>query len=123
MFIMNYNKHFGQAGEAEVKNYLINEGYKILATNFTVNHKVGEIDIIAKKGNIITFVEVKARKIEGMALICQMVPKIKQKKIITMAMIFLQRERFAIDEYVLRFDIALIVNKQITYFENAFVPL
>ena len=53
------NKIFGRCGEAVAFNYLIENNYKILNTNFSC--KLGEIDIIAQKDDYIVFVEVKAR--------------------------------------------------------------
>ena len=51
MLIMNYKKRFGQEGEAAVAKYLEESEYDILARNFSINHKIGEIDIIAKKSH------------------------------------------------------------------------
>ncbi len=51
---------FGMLAEKVVILFLRLKGYKILAWRFKT--KVGEIDIIAKKSNIIIIIEVKARK-------------------------------------------------------------
>ena len=53
----------GARGEKAAENYLKKCGYKILATNFTnkTGRRLGEIDIIAKDGEDIVFVEVKTR--------------------------------------------------------------
>ena len=55
----------GLTSEDYVKSYLIKRFYKIIATRFKhTNNKrsgLGEIDIIARKGNTIIFIEVKAR--------------------------------------------------------------
>lgn len=53
----------GARGEKAAKIYLEKCGYKILATNFTntTGRRLGEIDIIAKDGEEIVFVEVKTR--------------------------------------------------------------
>jgi putative endonuclease len=54
------SKDLGRAGEEFAEYYLKNLGYKILQKNFRC--RLGEIDLIVKKDNILTFVEVKTRK-------------------------------------------------------------
>ena len=53
----------GDKGEEVAFLYLKNNGYKILDRNY--ENRFGEIDIIAKKGKEIIFVEVKTRRVEG----------------------------------------------------------
>jgi len=53
------NKEFGALGEKVAADYLKKNGYKILEKNYKT--KLGEIDLIAGKGEIIAFVEVKTR--------------------------------------------------------------
>jgi putative endonuclease len=57
---INNTKQEGSQGENKANEYLINLGYKIIKTNFTFG-KVGEIDIIAKDGDTLVFVEVRKR--------------------------------------------------------------
>jgi uncharacterized protein (TIGR00252 family) len=52
----------GQEAESRVAEFLNNEGYKIIGRNWRT--KVCEIDIVAKKDNIIYFIEVKYRSSE-----------------------------------------------------------
>ncbi len=54
------SREIGDIGEEFTAQFLIKKGCEILERNFTV--RGGEIDIIAKKGNLIHFVEVKSRK-------------------------------------------------------------
>jgi putative endonuclease len=49
----------GERGENLAAKYLRNKGYKILERNFKVS--VGEIDIVARDGKTLVFVEVKTR--------------------------------------------------------------
>jgi len=54
-----YKKNLGQRGEIEAIIFLHKKGYQILQQNFYSHW--GEIDIIGKKDNTITFFEVKTR--------------------------------------------------------------
>ena len=54
------NKKIGKQGEDLACKYLEKKGWKILERNFHYS-RFSEIDIIAKDGNDIVFVEVKAR--------------------------------------------------------------
>lgn len=60
---MNTKRETGEKGEQEAVNYLTKNGYRILARNFVAKFRdgrlFGEIDIIAKKGGVFRFVEVK----------------------------------------------------------------
>jgi len=49
----------GKIGEQLTKDYLTKKHYKILFCNYHLNHL--ELDIVAKKQNILYFVEVKSR--------------------------------------------------------------
>lgn len=53
-------RQIGDIGEDYTAKYLKKQGCKILARNFSC--KMGEIDIIAQKGELIHFVEVKTRQ-------------------------------------------------------------
>lgn len=49
----------GLSAESRAAAYLMAKGYRILAKRFRTPH--GEIDLVAKRRNLIAFVEVKAR--------------------------------------------------------------
>ena len=49
----------GLSAEARAATLLVAKGYRILAKRFRTPH--GEIDIVARRRNLIVFVEVKAR--------------------------------------------------------------
>ena len=50
----------GRAGEAIARRHLERHGYTIIETNY--RSRYGELDIIARIGDIIAFIEVKARR-------------------------------------------------------------
>ena len=49
----------GLSAEARAAAYLMAKGYRILAKRFRTPH--GEIDLVARRRNVIVFIEVKAR--------------------------------------------------------------
>ena len=101
-------------------NYLVQQGVTILARNYTC--RSGEVDIIARKGEVIACVEVKMRSTNYFPL-SQVVNYTKQKRIISAA----RRYIAGLGEHnvVVRFDIALVHAEplpaaQLEYFPNAF---
>ncbi len=57
-------KLIGALGEQMAGRFLRDNGYRILSANYKTN--AGEIDIVAKKDDILSIVEVKTRKEGGM---------------------------------------------------------
>lgn len=80
----------GSLGEAAVCSYLQRQGAEILCRNFTV--RGGEIDIVAKQGEWLLFVEVKTRRPNALRSGAAAVDAKKQQHIIRAA-----------EQYLLRF--------------------
>lgn len=114
----------GNAGEDAVVAFLEKQGFTICARNFTVFG--GEVDIIARQGEIVAFIEVKSRSTTYFNLSEVVVPA-KQKKIIKAARAYIYRHRLAEEELIFRFDVALLALKgnswDITYIPNAFTDM
>ncbi len=110
----------GKIAEDFTSDYLVKHGYEIVARNY--HSRFGEIDIIAKDKDFIVFVEVKARKKNGLTNPLEAVTKSKQVKIIKTAQLFLLQNFFDLQP---RFDVAAVhtVDKQvesIDYIRSAF---
>lgn len=119
---MNYtNQQLGSKGELAVAHQLMQEGYTIIARNYRI--RGGEIDIIARKKEVLAFVEVKTRCNVQFPL-SQVITYSKQKTIIRTAKQFLCHYNQETLDTVYRFDVALVQEKDvssITYIPNAFV--
>ncbi|MGI6776554.1 MAG: YraN family protein [Acetivibrionales bacterium] len=98
-------KTIGNIGEEHAAKYLISKGYKILASNFRAG-KMGEIDIIARDTEYISFIEVKTRTGKGFGLPCEAVDRKKQGNIIRLAHIYLKQNKICNTN--IRFDIVEI---------------
>lgn len=57
---MNARQQFGRAAEAAAARYLVREGWVLLGRNVRVGR--GELDLIVRRGDVLAFVEVKARR-------------------------------------------------------------
>ena len=101
------NKILGNEGEEEATQYLIKNGYKIIERNFLC--KRGEIDIIAKDGDTIVFIEVKTRKSIKYGTPAEAVDEIKQKHIYKAAEYYLYSRNLE-NEYV-RIDVIEVYYK------------
>lgn len=115
----------GKSSEDYVKSYLISNFYNVIATRFKDTNKkgsgLGEIDIIAKKGNTIIFIEVKARN--NLENIFYSITQNQQRRIMNSAIMFISKHS-EYKSYDIRFDAIFVLiqgkDKKITHIKNAF---
>lgn len=113
-----YNTNKGFEYEEIAKKYLLEKNYKILEENFI--SKFGEIDIIAKKGDRLHFIEVKGRKNTKYGYPKEAVTFTKQKRLISAAKYYFMLQ--GKDDYPCQFDVIEIIleKRELNHIENAF---
>ena len=116
---MSTTREAGDRGEAMAAEYLRENGYEILASQFRC--RFGEIDLIARRGDILCFVEVKLRSDRRFGLPRDFVTAAKQRRIRTTAAFYMTRHD---PDLCARFDVAEVYDDEtpprIEYIENAF---
>ena len=109
----------GPWGEALACEYLRGRGCRIVACNY--RSRFGEIDLIARRGDILCFVEVKLRSDRRFGLPRDFVTAAKQRRIRTTAAFYMTRHD---PDLCARFDVAEVYDDEtpprIEYIENAF---
>lgn len=113
-------KLIGNEGETLAVHYLKKQGYTIIARNFTT--RLGEIDIIAKDGGTIVFVEVKMRTNNAFGAPFESINAAKKKKLTNAASLYLKSLK---GETPARFDIISIIrhpsgSNEIHHIKDAF---
>ena len=122
---MNSAKRLGHTGEKLVQDYLIRRGFEIVTTNY--HAQGGEIDIIAKQGTDLRFVEVKSRKkkVSHMGEAVEAVHSLKHKRLEKAMYAFLETYTEQLENYSL--DVAVVeihtTKARIIYYPNALEAL
>jgi putative endonuclease len=100
--------HTGLSAESRAAALLMAKGYRVLAKRFRTPH--GEIDLVAKRRNLVAFIEVKARATLDDAAFA-VTPR-QQARIINAAQIWLvAHPEYA--QFDLRFDAILIAPRRL----------
>src|SRR5215213_9972272 len=99
---------FGISAESRASAYLIAKGYRILSRRWRC--PLGEIDIIARRRNLLVFVEVKAR--ERLDDAAEAVIVRQQRRIIAAAEVWLANHPDDLN-YDLRFDVMLVAPRSL----------
>lgn len=110
-------REIGGRFEETACRYLTENGLKILKRNFCIRQ--GEIDIVAKDGNTLVFVEVKYRKDTSAGLPQEAVTLKKQKQISRVAVFYLSFSGLSLDTPC-RFDVVAICGEKTDWIKNAF---
>ncbi len=105
-----YNLKFGNKGEELACEHLKKLGYKILDRNFRI--RGGEIDIVAKDGEYLVFVEVKTRWSHEFGLPVESVTPWKVKYLLKTAKFYLQKINWGNGPYRLDFVSVDFANSQ-----------
>ena len=95
----------GQQGEALAEEFLRVQGYQILRRNY--RNKIGEIDLVAREGDCVCFVEVKLRKQSRFGPPQEAIGYSKKRKLYLMALCFL-KETFGSVDKKSRFDVVTV---------------
>ncbi|GAA0722958.1 YraN family protein [Clostridium malenominatum] len=101
------NKKIGILGEELAQKYLVKLGYIILDKNYRC--KTGEIDIIGKDGECISFIEVKTRRSNSYGSPGESVNYIKQHKIYKTAQMYILKKK--LHKFNFRFDVIEVILK------------
>ena len=115
---MKHNQRIGKWGEDTAADYLKQHSYEIIHRN--VRTPYGEIDIVARHGDITIFVEVKTRTSNKMGLPEEAITQRKREHMLATADYYAAEHE--IDHW--QIDVVSIEGKpgaapKITYFENA----
>ena len=115
------NRLLGAAGERAAARHLRRQGIRVITRGYRTS--LGEIDLIAREGTTLVFVEVKTRRAGQPA---EAVTPEKQRRLSLAALHFLRR--FQLLESRCRFDVVAIVwpkgarTPSIEHLRNAFEP-
>ena len=109
----------GKLGEETAARFLQQAGYQIIARNF--RYAKAEIDLIARKGDILAVVEVKTRTGPSLERIPEAVNRRKRDRLIQAADHFITSKGLEVDA---RFDIIWVTSEggslKLELIENAF---
>ncbi len=119
--MLNHRQRLGKSGEKTVARYLETKGYKILAKNYRC--KLGEVDIIARDGQVLVFIEVKTRSGLGYGSPAAAVDRRKQQQISRTAQYYLAEQKLF--DSPARFDVVSVLcdhakHQTIDHIHNAF---
>ena len=116
-------RSLGQFGEEQAARYLRRRFYSILERNYRC--RFGEIDLIARRGGTLAFVEVKLRKDDRFAEAREFVGRQKQERILRTAQLYLLQHQTDLQP---RFDVIEIYapdgehgRVRVNHIENAFM--
>jgi len=118
MAINGEKRRLGFFGERKAAKFLKKAGYAIVKRNFKC--RFGEVDIIARKGDVFAFVEVKTRSSDSFGLPNEAVDSRRKSRYRKTADFYFYINRMRMDDYIVRFDIVEVMGGVINHLENSF---
>lgn len=114
---MKNKRQLGREYEQQAAAFLIGQGFEIVEYNY--RNRQGEIDIIAREGEYLCFVEVKYRGTDQSGYAAEAVNRAKQQNIIRVAQYYLMSHGYS-EWTPCRFDVVSIDREHFTLYRNAF---
>jgi putative endonuclease len=106
----------GREAEARARRFIQEAGFKIVASNF--RSPAGEIDIIAREGEVLCFVEVRSRAPTSTTHPLETITYEKRRRIERAAEVYL--ERMEGPRPPVRFDVVSVTGQRIELVRDAF---
>jgi putative endonuclease len=115
-----HNRDFGSDGERRAAEFLEKNNFSIIARNYRFG-KYGEIDIIARKEDLVIFAEVKHRGTERYGGALYSISSRKKKSLKTAARAFISASPdYDRPEITYRFDLISIKDDSVEWIEDMF---
>lgn len=105
----------GEDAEQLARDFLRQHGYEIIAERY--RWRGGEIDLIARDGNVLVFIEVRSRSKELFGLPEETITHKKRQKILLTAQHYLAHHPTNLD---VRFDVVALSGGQLRLYKDAF---
>ena len=105
--------NWGDSAEEKVAGLLLGLGYRIVERNWRAGRR-GEIDIIAYDGDVLVFVEVKARKAGSLEKPLEAVTAAKRRRLLNLAREYLYHSGLY-GKVDCRFDVVGVTNHPVRY--------
>jgi putative endonuclease len=113
----------GALGERHAARFLRAKGYRLLEANFAT--RIGELDLIARDGDTLVFVEVRTRTSEETITPLTSVNALKQEHVLRTARAYLRTRR--LPECLCRCDVVEVIAtptghvREVRHYEGAFI--
>jgi putative endonuclease len=109
-------QRLGDEGEALAARFLEAQGFRVVARNHRTRR--GEVDLIAERGELLVFAEVRTRSSEAFGAPEETVDARKQARVVAAARDYLARRQGP--ERALRFDVLAVVGAEVRHLPGAF---
>jgi putative endonuclease len=105
----------GATGEDRAVAHLVRNGMRIVERNYRC--RLGELDIVARDGDVLVFVEVRSRRNDEFGSALEAVHWQKRRKVARIAMVYLaaRKPRFS----CARFDVIAITGDELVHIKDA----
>jgi putative endonuclease len=117
---MNARQALGRLGEDEAARLYRRAGFTIVERNYRC--KLGEMDVVARRGNLLVFCEVKARRTDYFGIPAEAVNHAKQARLRRLAAEWMRERRPGRVE--VRFDVVSVIvgphGTEVTHLPDAF---
>lgn len=105
----------GATGEDRAASHLVRSGMRIVERNFRC--KLGELDIVARDGGVLVFVEVRSRRSTEFGSALDAISWQKRRRVTRMAMAYLAARKPRFVEA--RFDVVAITGNELVHIKDA----
>ena len=103
--MLSSRSRLGRSAEIAAAAELGKRGYRIVASNYRC--RSGEIDLIAREGDCLVFVEVRCKRTNDYGSPAESITSAKVRKLITTAEHYIEEQ--ALEDSICRFDVVEVV--------------
>jgi putative endonuclease len=113
---VNHRIALGRSGEDRAADWYARRGYQIVERNW--RSRIGEIDLICARDDILVFSEVKTRCSDRLGAPAEAVTRVKQLRLRRLAGEYISRHTCG--GHQPRFDVVAVLGRSLTVIEGAF---